>query len=363
MTRPAVGSLLAFAALAFLAGAGTVRAETLRVEVLDVGQGDAILVRTPAMKTILIDAGEEPARIASLLSARDVVALDLVIATHPHADHIGGMEQVVSSRTVKLYTDSGLVHSTATYLSLMKAIELRKVPYRTAVVGTTYRLDDGAVLEILFPDGIALKGTRSDLNSNSVVVRLRHQGNCMLFLGDAEEPTERALLARELGPCDVLKVAHHGSEHSSSEAFLQAVRPKVALISVGERNGYSHPGTRTLGRLAAAGARVYRTDLLGTLTVLSSERGIEVLTEREAAPAPTPAPVPTSLPSLPQETAAPARSLEGAQCAFVASAASKVFHAPGCRNAGKIAAKNFKCYREKTEAVADHKHPAGCCRP
>ncbi len=277
----AFSALLAFVAL--LPGAAF--AGTLRVDVLEVGQGDSILIRSPAGKTILIDAGDGKIDVPPLLQREGVTSLDLVIGSHPHADHIGGMDDVVQSFPIKRYLDNGLPHTTATYRTLMGDLEEKGIAYQAAVRDTVFNLDDGARLEVLFPTGTALKNTRSDLNSNSVVVRLTHQGHCMLFVGDSEEPTEQALLDGGLGKCDLLKVAHHGSNHSSTPAFLRAVQPKFALISVGVDNRYKHPGSDTLARLASSGAEIRRTDLEGQLTVLSSEKGLSV---KGARPAPLP---------------------------------------------------------------------------
>lgn len=264
---------------------GAALAGTLRVDVLEVGQGDSILIRSPAGKTILIDAGEGKIDVPSILQKEGVTSLDLVIGSHPHADHIGGMDDVVQAFPIKRYLDNGLPHTTATYRTLMADLEGKGIAYQTAVRDMVFNLDDGARLEILFPTGTALRNTRSDLNSNSVVVRLTHQGHCMLFVGDSEEPTEQALLDGGLGKCDLLKVAHHGSNHSSTSAFLRAVQPKFALISLGVDNRYKHPGDQTLARLASVGAEIHRTDLEGQITVLSSEQG---LTVKGARPSPLP---------------------------------------------------------------------------
>jgi competence protein ComEC len=264
------------ALLGLLALSAPALAGTLRVDVLDIGQGDSILIRSPGGKTILIDAGDGKVDVPPILAREGVTSLDLVIGTHPHADHIGGMDDVVAGFPIKVYTDNGLPHTTATYARLMSAIEAKGIAYRAAVSGQTYNLDDGAKLEVLFPNGTKLTNTRSDLNSNSVVARLTHQGHCMLFVGDAEEPTEDALVAAGLGPCDVLKVAHHGSRHSSSQRFLDALRPKHAVISVGVGNRYHHPGRETIQKLVAMKVDVHRTDLEGQLTILSSEKGLTV---------------------------------------------------------------------------------------
>ena len=381
----------------------------VRVDVIDVGQGDAILIRTPAKKAILIDAGDHGANIVAKLEALGVDHLDLVVATHPHADHIGDMADVVNHFPVKLYTDNGLTHTTQTYLLLMQAIEAREIPYRVAEVGQTYTLDDGAKFEVLFPNGTPITGTRSDLNTNSVVTRLTHGKDCFLFMGDAEEPTERALLNQGIGACEVLKVAHHGSNHSTKSAFLNAVAPRIGLISVGAGNRYDHPGDETLPRLLSAEIEVHRTDLEGTITLLSSGKGVTVSSSRlEVADADTTGrpqlpttpmeramaaraaarAAGTALPTEPPDAGTPAPLLatadEGptaapesatpapprveppppsAVCPYYASASSEVFHEADCGNVARIKPENLTCYPSREAAVAAGKRPAGCCHP
>lgn len=335
-------------------------AGTLSVEVLDVGQGDSILIRTPGQKIILIDAGDEPDETLHLLQSRAVDHIDLMVATHPHADHIGGMQSVVEKIPTKLFVDNGLPHTTKTYANLMSTVEKKGIQYRTAIVGQTYRLDDGATLEVLFPTGRPLRNTRSDLNSNSVVVRLRHQGNCFLFTGDAEEPTESELLKSGLSQCDVLKVAHHGSNHSSTTRFLSVVRPKIALISAGASNNYGHPGRDTLANLHAIGAKIYRTDESGSVTLQSSEKGLEVTT-KPTSPGSFQAPRTTRQLTTTGTAQGPATHVHA--CKYVASSSSKVFHEPGCRYAQRIKASNRQCFSDKTSAVKQGKRPAGCCKP
>ena len=346
-------------------------AGTVRVDVLDVGQGDSILIRTPANKAILIDASDNQAKVPALLTALGVTALDLVIATHPHADHIGGMDEVLDAFPVKNYIDSGLPHTTATYAAVMSRVEAKKIPYRTGLTGMSFNLDDGAVLEILFPTGTPLKDTRSDLNSNSVVARLTHGDDCFLFPGDAEEPTERALVAAGLAQSDVLKVPHHGSNHSSTPAFLAAVKPSIAVISVGTGNRYGHPGEETLGRLAGTGAAIYRTDLMGTVTLLSDGKKIKVETQHpstavaDAAPPTEPRATTqaASVHAVEKLTPAAAEAVPPNACPYPASASSEVFHEEGCGNAEKISAANLVCYATREQAVKAGRRPAGCCKP
>ena len=337
----------------------------LRVDMLDVGQGDSILIRTP-QKTILIDASEGSADVIDKLKAIGVASLDLVVATHPHADHIGGMDDVVNALPIKLFIDNGLPHTTKTYSGLMADLQTRGVTYRAAVAGTVFNLDLGAKLEVMFPTGSPLTGTRSDLNANSVVTRLTYGSDCFLFTGDAEEPTEQALVSRGLTPCGVLKVAHHGSEYSSTQAFLNAVQPKIALISVGTGNTYGHPGPATVSRLEAMGAKVYRTDLLGTVSVTSSGSGVTVLSGAAAVAAPAPRPPPT-LTTGPKPTAAAVttRALPaGSACPFLStSSSSEVFHEAGCGQSERSDPAGRVCYESREKAVAAGKRPAGCCDP
>lgn len=265
-----------FSPLALLLSSFAALAGTLTVDVLDVGQGDAILLRSPAGKTVLIDAGTGKRDVVPMLRARGLDKLDLAIATHAHADHIGGMDEVLAAVPPRVYVDQGMAHTTATYSKVMDLVESSGAGYKPGARGVVFNLDDGIRLELLGPMEPRLRGTRSDLNSNSVVVRVTKGERCMLFTGDAEEPTEQMLIQKGLEPCDVLKVAHHGSGHSSTQRFLDAVQPEVAIISCGRDNKYKHPYPETLERLARVGAKVYRTDLQGTVRVTTDGKSLDV---------------------------------------------------------------------------------------
>ncbi|NOY27247.1 MAG: MBL fold metallo-hydrolase, partial [Oligoflexia bacterium] len=269
-------ALLVVWALPALAG-------TVRVEMLDVGQGDSILITTPAGKRVLIDGGIKQADVVDKLRQRGVTQLDLVVATHPHADHIGGLADVLAALPVKFYTDNGLPHTTQVYAKLMQMVDDRGITYRPAQVGQSFHLDDGIVIDVLFPTGTPLTGTRSDLNANSVVLRMTHGDRCFLFTGDSEDPTETELERNGLEPCDVLKVAHHGSRYSTSDAWLRLVKPTIALISAGVHNRYGHPAPETLQRLAHAGVQVYRTDTMGDIVITSDGHDLQVTTSRKDA--------------------------------------------------------------------------------
>ena len=256
-------------------------AGTLEIDVLSIGQGDAILLRSPEGKTVLIDAGTGQVPILPLLEAREVTELDLVIASHAHADHIGGIDDLIGAMPIGAYLDNGMPHTTRTYNQLMDLVEREEITYLSGRNGRILNLGDEVQLELLHPQDRLLSGTRSDHNSNSVVIRVTHRRNCFLFTGDAEDDTERLLLQKGIEPCEVLKVAHHGSAHSTSTAWLNAIQPEIALISLGEGNRYGHPAEETLSRLERAGAEVYRTDLHGTIHLQSNGRNVRVRTERE----------------------------------------------------------------------------------
>lgn len=284
-----------------LAVALPARAGQVVVDFLDVGQGDAILIRGGG-KAVLVDGGPAEARVDRLLRRMGVQRLDLVVATHPHADHVAGLERVLRGFEVGLFLDSGQTHTTGLWDRVLTAIEEEQIPYRTARRDMTLRLGDEAVLHVLFPTPRPLRGTRSDLNSNSVVLLLDHDEIEFLLAGDAEAPTEAALLRHGLPEVEVLKVAHHGSEHSSTRRFLAALSPAWAVVSCGEGNRYGHPDPAALERLSAAGATVFRTDRSGHVRALSDGSSLEfmegtlpeirrpVLVRAAPAPAAEPAP-------------------------------------------------------------------------
>jgi beta-lactamase superfamily II metal-dependent hydrolase len=341
------------------------------VDMLDIGQGDSILIRTPAKKAILIDAGDRGDDVVEKLAALGVDHLDLIVATHPHADHIGSMEQVVRTFPPKVYIDNGLPHTTTTYSSLMATIEANPaISYKAATKGMVFNLDDGAKLEVLLPSAPAFHDTRSDLNANSVVTRLTHGEDCFLFVGDSEEPTERRMIDDKVGQCDVLKVAHHGSRHSTIQPFLDMVHPKVALISVGQGNRYHHPGEETLARLEAAHVTVYRTDRDGRITATSTGHSVEIATEKHEGAAAALLPV-TGVPGNPKAAPPPPPEdpdmapdvVDDEACPFAASKSSEVFHKGGCGNAAKINPENLVCYASRDAAIKAGKRPAGCCHP
>ena len=263
-----------------------------KVVVLDVGQGDSILVITPGGKTALVDAGEpgDGKVILAAMKKYGVDHIDLLVATHSHADHIGAADEVIKGTNVGHVLYSGVSNTTRNYADFLKAVDEKQVQLTRAEPGQQFELGGGAVIRVLAP--IAPLFTKEDLrsggnepNANSVVARLDYGEFSMLLTGDAEEQTERERLIKNGAHirATVLKVGHHGSKYATSEDFLKRGEFKVAVISAGMDNRYGHPSQEVLDRLKAAGVKLYRTDFQGE--ILISTRGQEgdakVTTARE----------------------------------------------------------------------------------
>ena len=208
----------------------------LRIDFVAVGQGDAALVTSPTGKTVLIDGGPTAAgpTLTALLRARHATAIDLVVLTHRHEDHLGGIAEVVRAFPVRLFMDAPFPHRSLIYERLLETLQDRHVMVRTAARGRTIDLGGGATITLLTPPDPPITRSRSDVNANSVVVRLDYGATGVLFAADAEPQTERWLLASDAQlPAQILKVAHHGGRYSSTAPFLTAVAPMAAVISVG----------------------------------------------------------------------------------------------------------------------------------
>jgi competence protein ComEC len=239
----------------------------LHVAFLDVGQGDAILIRTPNDRQLLVDGGRYPATTLDQLGEQMPFwdrSIDLVIATHPDADHVTGLVDVVERYDVsRLITNGADPGSDSAYAALLAAAQARETPIHLAQIGEVIILDEGVRLEILHTMTAQTADSRND---SSIVARLTYGDLSMLLTGDAEGAAESALLAtdRPLAAV-VLKAGHHGANTSSSEPFLRAVAPRFIIISAGRDNEYGHPHPAMLARAEALGAVVLRTDEMGTV--------------------------------------------------------------------------------------------------
>jgi len=248
----------------------------LKVEFLDVGQGDATLITGPQNERILIDGGPEPYKVQQDLRERKIKSLDLVAPSHADADHIGGLPEVVRNFEVKAVLDNGFKKSSFMYRDFLNTVRRKKIRYILARRGQ--RITVGTLkFAVLSPPTGFIKDTDADDNNNSVVLKLNYQKRSFLFTGDLGFAGEESLMETSTSiKADVLKVAHHGSARGSSPEFLQAVQPQIATISAGAGNQYGHPKPALLSRLKAIHAKIYRTDLTSDITVTVDKQGLQV---------------------------------------------------------------------------------------
>ncbi|WP_339271448.1 ComEC/Rec2 family competence protein [Paenibacillus sp. FSL K6-1330] len=251
---------------------------SLQVFFLDVGQGDSTLIRTPKGQHLLIDGGDnhKGEDVVDYLKQLGVKSLDAIIATHPDADHIGGLDTVINAIPTKSVYAPKVSHTTNTYKDFLLAVKNRGLKIRSAKAGLALPLD-GVTAEFVAPVAEYSK----DLNAWSAVLRIQYGNTSFLFTGDAEARSEADMLkSPEILKVDVLKVGHHGSDTSTSQEFLNAVKPTYAVISAGKDNKYGHPKPAIINRLKKSKATVYRTDTQGTITAVSDGSKITFETTR-----------------------------------------------------------------------------------
>jgi competence protein ComEC len=246
---------------------------SLTVRFFDVGQGDAALLTSPSGVSVLVDGGPDPARVATELVALGVKRLDVVVASHPHADHVIGLPSVLSRIPVGLLLEPGCPSDSSDGAALAEAVQAEGVPVRHPRAGDVFVVGD-VRFEILSPDR-CWTGTESDTNNDAIVLRASIGEDSILFATEPEEPAQQVMLDAGVDlAADVLKVPHHGAA-TSIEAFFQAVDADVAVVSVGP-NTYGHPVPEVLEWIGEAGAEVYRTDRDGEVTVAFGDRGVLV---------------------------------------------------------------------------------------
>ncbi|WP_223636634.1 ComEC/Rec2 family competence protein [Corallococcus sp. EGB] len=375
----------------------------LTVYFLDVGQGDAALIVSPTGKTVLIDGGPPEAgpRLAARLRELVKGPLDLVILTHPHLDHLGGLRAALKAVGAKRFMDPGFDHPSEAYRDLLDFVgrEVGQVmtpepnpgsPQSLVSVG----LGEGVALTVLWPrvpQESFLADTRSDANANSIVTKLTYGKTAFLFTGDSEPPTEEVLLRKPLDlTATVLKVAHHGGKHSSTAAFLARVKPQAAVISCGVGNDYGHPSPEVLGRLGDVRARTFRTDQDGEVMAVSDGTSVTLRSARGSGAVSLPGTQPTGNPvalgpieptphgragrsvekepepgasrSRTQvEPAAPANTSPATGERYVSLKGSKVFHRESCPTLKR--SKNERTvYTSRADALRERR-PAEDCHP
>ena len=248
----------------------TFSGDTLRVNYVDVGQGDSIFIQLPNKETMLIDAGEayEADNVINYLNSLDVKKIDYVVGTHPHTDHIGGLEEIVNTFDIGSIYMPKASSTSNTYLDLLTAIKNKGLKIKTAKSGVVVLDGDNLKLEFIAPNS----DNYSELNNYSAVLKLTYLNNTFLFMGDAETLSEDEITSEI--KADVIKVGHHGSDSSSGVEFVKRVSPQYAIIMVGEGNSYNHPYQSIIDRYLSVGAKVLRTDLDGN--IICDSDGVDV---------------------------------------------------------------------------------------
>ncbi len=249
----------------------------LRVEFIDVGQGDSALVITPSGKTMLIDGGgrSEESRLLDYLNKQEIKRLDVIVGTHPHEDHIGGLIGVIKNLDIgEIYMPKASSTSNV-FRDLLLTIKNKGLKVNTAKQGLNFNLDQDVAVEVISPGK-----DYGDLNDMSAVLRISYKNSSFLFMGDAEKQAESDLM-QYVTESDVIKIGHHGSATSSGKKFIEKVHPTFAVISCGKDNDYGHPHKETLELLKSKNIKVYRTDKSGNISASSDGNIINFTEEKE----------------------------------------------------------------------------------
>ena len=244
--------------------------ENFSVSFIDVGQADSVLIRN-GNYNMLIDAGnnEDGEKLVNYFKSLGIEEFTYVFATHPHEDHIGGMDDIINNFKIDNYYMSNKLSTTKTFMDVLDALDRRNLKYTVPNKGDTLKLGD-ANIKVIYPGD-----DKSNINDSSIVLKITYGKNSFLLTGDATSNFERKIYNEDI-KSDVLKVAHHGSSYSSTDVFLDRVKPYYAVISVGKNNIYNHPSNKTLEKLNKRNIKVYRTDLDGTIVFISDGDNLSV---------------------------------------------------------------------------------------
>lgn len=249
--------------------------ERLEVTFIDVGQADSILLENEG-HYMLVDAGnnEDGPKLVNYLKNQNIHQFDYVIGTHPHEDHIGGLDNIIEGFDINTFYMPDVITTTKTFEDVLDALGEKNMTLSIPKTNATFKLGD-ATVKVLYV------GTEdeSDLNDTSIVLKVTYQNVSFLLTGDASTKVEEKLNPADL-ESTVLKVGHHGSVTATNEKFLNTVNPKYAIISVGENNQYEHPHTTVLNTLAAHNITTYRTDQDRTIKVITDGTNIEINTSK-----------------------------------------------------------------------------------
>lgn len=239
----------------------------LKVHFIDVGQGDSILIQSPNGKNMLIDSGtkSEGSKVVNFVKSKGISKLDYVVATHPDADHIGGLISVLNSFAVSNFVDSGKEHTSQTYYEMLQIIKEKNIHFIVPTTGDKINLDSALNIQVLNANEHA-----TDNNDASIVLKVTYNKVSFLLAGDAGVDIEADMLSGFDVQSTVLKAGHHGSNTSSSAAFIHAVKPSTTILSYGKDNSYGHPHAEVVSRLKAVNSMIYSTAVSGDITVTSN---------------------------------------------------------------------------------------------
>ncbi len=261
----------------------------LKFIVLDVWQGDSILVVFPNRKVMLVDAGLGGSEYSKFDAGKMVVLpylkkhhikeINYFIMTHPHSDHIGGMPYLLEHIKIDRAYDCGMPYATELYMRCLNLIDKEYVKYLIPRLGDYIKIDPRVMVKILHPSKDWEMSNNP--NDNSIVVKIKYGKVSFLLTGDAEDNAEEFMLDEGLDlSATIIKVPHHGSDTSSSDDFIDAVNPEVAIISVGKNNKFGHPRPSTIAKYEERGVKIYRTDYDGTVEVITDGLKYEIHTEK-----------------------------------------------------------------------------------
>ncbi len=247
--------------------------DKLEVHFIDVGQADCILIKTPDNKVMVIDAGNnaDSDLVVNYLKNQGVRSINYVIGTHPHEDHIGGLDAVIDSFAIKNVYMPKVLHNTKTFDDVIKAVKNKGLKIKTAKAGVELNLGENIETLMMSPN----KKEYEELNNYSPIIYLKYSQSKFIFTGDAEKEVEHEVLSKGYNiKADVLKVGHHGSSSSTTDEFLNSISPEYAIICVGEENKYGHPHKETIEKLSKEGISIFRTDKVGTIVAVSDGNSI-----------------------------------------------------------------------------------------
>lgn len=269
-------SVVLLAGFVFMPSVSSAATPAMKVHFINVGQGDATYIKMPGGEDILIDGGRQGQgdKIIAYLKKQKVDDIEIMIATHPDADHIGALDEVLKAYKVESVYAPKVSHTTDAYKNFLKAVKAEKLTIKTAKAGVKLPLKTGTAKFV----GPVRDYGKTDLNNWSAVLHITYNKNKFLFTGDAEKTAETDMVkAKQTLQADVLKIGHHGAKTSSNKNFLDVVKPKYGVISVG-KNSYGHPSTEVINRFKPYKTSIYRTDQKGNIIFTSTGTKITVAT-------------------------------------------------------------------------------------